>query len=154
LQAFGSATPPTFPAGVLAASRLVMRPETVSVSLIVPPTGAGGGGPLSVTVTGLPEDPSFYSAAVYVRNGCWFGSKPVPPAVYPVTGTSFTISGWASDPADLTVPRIGVWIIPSTFVPPTASGGAGCLTTSPCLLRAGSVGFSIVTRDASPSPAP
>jgi hypothetical protein len=108
------------------ASKIMIRtgPETVpSVDFDAPPLGTDQ--PFTGQVLGL-SNPTRYTALMLVSEitNVWWDKTYDVHGIPVAEDGSFRIKGWAVDPHDLTVPNIGIWIVPTNFPEYSAEGTA------------------------------
>jgi hypothetical protein len=108
------------------ASKIMIRtgPETVpSVDFDAPPLGTDQ--PFTGQVLGL-SNPTRYTALLLVSEitNVWWDKTYDVHGIPVAEDGSFRIKGWAVDPHDLTVPNIGIWIVPTNFPEYSAEGTA------------------------------
>jgi hypothetical protein len=108
------------------ASKIIIRtgPKTVpSVDFDVPPVGTNQ--PVTGQVLGL-SNPTDYRVLMLVSaiTNVWWDKTHNVHGIPIAEDGSFKIEGWVVDPHDLTVPDIGIWIVPTNFPAYTAEGTA------------------------------
>jgi hypothetical protein len=108
------------------ASKMLIRtgPGTVpSVDFDAPPAGVNE--PIRGQVLGL-SHPADYKALMLVsaKPDVWWDKTHNVRGIPIAEDGSFKIEGWVVDPHDLTVPNIGVWIVPADFPKYSAEGVA------------------------------
>jgi hypothetical protein len=106
------------------ASKIMIRtgPKTVpSVDFDAPPVGTNL--PITGQVFGL-SNPASYTALLLVSaiTNVWWDKTHNVNGIPIAEDGSFKIEGWVVDPHDLTVPNIGIWIVPTNFPEYTAEG--------------------------------
>jgi hypothetical protein len=99
------------------ASKILIRtgPDTVpSVDFDAPPIGANT--PITGQVLGL-SNPTDYRVLMLVsaKTNVWWDKTHNVHGIPIAEDGSFEVNGWVVDPHDLTVPNIGVWIVPTNF---------------------------------------
>jgi hypothetical protein len=108
------------------ASKIMIRtgPETVpSVDFDAPPVGTNQ--PVTGQVFGV-SNPTDYRVLMLVSaiSNVWWDKTHNVHGIPISEDGSFKIKGWAVDPHDLTVPSIGIWIVPTNFPKYSAEGTA------------------------------
>jgi hypothetical protein len=121
----GVPLPKTIPQSAVA-SKIMIRvgPETVpSVDFDAPPSGTDQ--PFTGQVLGL-SNPTRFTVLMLVSEitNVWWDKTYDVHGVPIAEDGSFRIKGWAVDPHDLTVPNIGIWIVPTNFPEYSAEGTA------------------------------
>ena len=108
------------------ASKILIRtgPGSVpSVDFDAPPAGVNE--PITGQVLGLAH-PADYKVLMLVsgKNNVWWDKTHNVHGIPIAEDGSFRVEGWVVDPHDLTVPNIGVWIVPADFPKYSAEGVA------------------------------
>ena len=121
----GVPLPEKIPQGAVA-SRILIRvgPASVpSVDFDAPPVGTNQ--PVTGQVLGL-SNPTDYRVLMLVSaiTNVWWDKTHNVHGIPIAEDGSFKIEGWVVDPHDLTVPNIGIWIVPTNFPAYTAEGTA------------------------------
>jgi len=119
----GIPLPEKIPAAAVA-SKIIIRtgPGTVpSVDFDAPPAGTNR--PVTGQVLGL-SNPTAYRVLMLVSaiTNVWWDKTHNVHGIPIAEDGSFKIEGWVVDPHDLTVPNIGVWIVPTNFPEYSAEG--------------------------------
>ena len=121
----GVPLPEKIPQGAVA-SRILIRvgPASVpSVDFDAPPVGTNQ--PVTGQVLGLSK-PSDYRVLMLVSavTNVWWDKTHNVHGISIAEDGSFKVKGWVVDPHDLTVPNIGIWIVPTNFPKYSAEGKA------------------------------
>lgn len=119
----GVPLPEKIPQGAVA-SKIMIRtgPGTVpSVDFDAPPVGTNQ--PIAGQVLGL-SNPTDYRVLMLVSaiTNVWWDKTHNVQGIPIAEDGSFKIKGWVVDPHDLTVPNIGIWIVPTNFPKYSAEG--------------------------------
>jgi hypothetical protein len=121
----GVPLPEKIPQGAVA-SKIMIRtgPKSVpSVDFGAPPVGTNQ--PVTGQVLGL-SNPTDYRVLMLVSaiTNVWWDKTHNVHGIPIAEDGSFKITGWVVDPHDLTVPNIGIWIVPMNFPKYSAEGTA------------------------------
>src|SRR5258708_5918306 len=121
----GIPLPETIPAAAVA-SKIIIRtgPDTVpTVDFDAPPVGTNL--PVAGQVLGL-SNPTDYRVLMLVsaKANVWWDKTHNVHGISIAPDGSFKVKGWVVDPHDLTVPNIGIWIVPANFPKYSAEGTA------------------------------
>jgi hypothetical protein len=121
----GVPLPEKIPQGAVA-SKIMIRvgPKSVpSVDFDAPPVGTNQ--PVTGQVLGLSK-PSDYRVLMLVSaiTNVWWDKTHNVHGIPIAEDGSFKIKGWVVDPHDLTVPNVGIWIVPMNFPEYSAEGTA------------------------------
>jgi hypothetical protein len=119
----GIPLPEKIPAAAVA-SKIIIRtePDTVpSVDFDAPPVGTNQ--PVTGQVLGL-SNPTDYRVLMLVSaiTNVWWDKTHNVRGIPIAEDGSFKVKGWVVDPHDLTVPNIGIWIVPTNFPEYSAEG--------------------------------
>ncbi|HWY32063.1 MAG TPA: hypothetical protein VNX46_14980 [Candidatus Acidoferrum sp.] len=121
----GIPLPEKIPAAAVASKILIRTgPGTVpSVDFITPPIGTNT--PVTGQVLGL-SNPTDYRVLMLVSaiTNVWWDKTHNVHGISIAEDGSFKVKGWVVDPHDLTVPNIGIWIVPKNFPKYGAEGVA------------------------------
>ena len=106
------------------ASKIIVRTGTKivpSVDFDAPPVGTNQ--PITGKVFGL-SNPTGYKVLLLVSaiTNVWWDKTYDVGGIQIAEDGSFKIDGWVVDPHDLTVPNIGIWVVPTNFPEYTAEG--------------------------------
>jgi hypothetical protein len=131
------------------ASKIMIRtgPKTVpGVDFDAPPVGTNQ--PITGQVLGL-SHPTDYRVLMLVSaiTNVWWDKTHNVDGIPIAEDGSFKIEGWVVDPHDLTVPNIGIWIVPTNFPEYTAEG-----TALPEKIPQAAVASKIKNRNDTPPP--
>jgi hypothetical protein len=105
-------------------SKILIRtgPDTIpTVDFDLPPLGTNS--PVKGQVLGLSE-PTNYKILMLVSKmpNVWWDKTHNVHGIPIAQDGSFVVKGWVVDPHDLTVPNIGIWVVPNNFPKYTAEG--------------------------------
>jgi hypothetical protein len=121
----GIPLPEKIPAAAVASKILIRTgPDTIpSVDFDTPPVGTNQ--PITGQVLGL-SNPTDYRVLMLVsaKTNVWWDKTHNVHGIPIADDGSFKINGWVVDPHDLTVPNIGIWIVPTNFPKYSAEGTA------------------------------
>lgn len=121
----GVPLPEKIPAAAVASKILIRTgPNTVpSVDFDAPPAGTNT--PVTGQVLGL-CNPTDYRVLMLVsaKTNVWWDKTHNVHGIPIAEDGSFKVKGWVVDPHDLTVPNIGIWIVPKNFPKYSAEGVA------------------------------
>ena len=131
------------------ASKIIIRtgPKTApTIDFDVPPMGTNT--PVTGQVLGL-SDPTRYMVLMLVSaiTNVWWDKTHDIGGIPIAEDGSFKIDGWVIDPHDLTVPNIGIWIVPTNFGKYSAEG-----TDLPEKIPQAAVASKIKNRDGALTP--
>ena len=139
----GIPLPERIPAEAVASKILIRTgPNTVpSVDFDAPPKGTNT--PVTGQVLGL-SNPTDYRVLMLVSaiTNVWWDKTHNVHGIPIAQDGSFKVKGWVVDPHDLTVPNIGIWIVPTNFPKYSAEG-----TALPEKIPQAAVAFKIKNRN-------
>jgi hypothetical protein len=106
------------------ASKILIRtgPGTIpTVDFDLPPLGTNS--PVKGQVLGL-SNPTNYKILMLVsaKTNVWWDKTHNVKGIPIAEDGSFVVKGWVVDPHDLTVPNIGIWVVPASFPKYSAEG--------------------------------
>jgi hypothetical protein len=106
------------------ASKIIIRtrPGTIpTVDFDLPPLGTNS--PVKGQVLGL-SNPTSYKILMLVsaKTNVWWDKTHNVKGISLAEDGSFEVKSWVVDPHDLTVPNIGIWVVPANFPKYTAEG--------------------------------